>query len=104
MPASSDRALTLASRAAKLRPAAPDVLDTLGWVHYRRGAYAEAERALARAVERAPDSGLLRYHLGMAYLKFGMKSEAAAELRAALALAPNLPQRDAVEGILSNLR
>jgi hypothetical protein len=33
-----------------------------------------------------------------------MRSEAAAELRAALALAPNLPQRDAVEGILSDLR
>jgi hypothetical protein len=39
----------------------------------------------------------------MAYLKQGMKSEAASELRAALSLAPNLPQRDAVERTLADL-
>ncbi|PYM44492.1 MAG: hypothetical protein DME16_20860 [Candidatus Rokuibacteriota bacterium] len=76
----------------------------LGWSLYESGKTAEAVPHLEEAKRLEPLAARARYHLGMAYLKFGMKSEAAAELRAALALAPNLPQRDAVEGILSNLR
>jgi len=102
-PASSDRALTLASRAAKLRPAAPDVLDTLGWVHYRRGAYAEAERALARAVERAPDSGLLRYHLGMAYVRLERPREAVIALREAARLDAGLARSERLDELIIGL-
>jgi tetratricopeptide (TPR) repeat protein len=103
VPASSDRALTLASRAAKLRPAAPDVLDTLGWVHYRRGAYAEAERALARAVERAPDSGLLRYHLGMAYVRLERPLEAVIALREAARLDAGLARSERLDELIIGL-
>src|SRR5262249_9661599 len=44
-----DEALPLAMKADQLAPSSPEVLDTLGWIQYRRGAYADAEKALSRA-------------------------------------------------------
>ncbi len=102
-PAGSDRALALATRAAQLSSAAPDVLDVLGWIHYRRGAYAEAENVLARAVERAPDHGRIRYHLGMVYARLGRASEAVSTLRHAARLDAGLARSEKLEEIISGL-
>lgn len=60
--------LPLASRAADLAPGRGDVIDTLGWVHYRRGAYAEAAKVLARAAELVPKNAVIHYHLGLELL------------------------------------
>lgn len=49
----------------------PAHLDTVGWVHYRRGNYEAATPMLEKAVSAAPDSPLLRYHAGMAQFKLG---------------------------------
>jgi len=37
-------------------------MDTLGWIHYRRAAYADAEKLLARAVEQAPNAVEIQYY------------------------------------------
>jgi tetratricopeptide (TPR) repeat protein len=99
----SDRALALATRAAQLRPTAPDVLDTLGWIHYRRGAYAEAEHVLARAVERAPDHGRIRFHLGMVYARLGRATDAVSTLRHAARLDAGLARSEKLEEIIAGL-
>src|SRR5262249_43086165 len=52
-----DEALPLAVKADQLAPATPEVLDTLGWIQYRRGSYEEAEKSLARAADKAPNNG-----------------------------------------------
>jgi putative PEP-CTERM system TPR-repeat lipoprotein len=73
-----DRALGLVQRFGDSK--SPAFLDTLGWVHYRRGEYSDAIRYLQRAIEGAPNALELRYHLGMAYLRNGQPSLAKAEL------------------------
>jgi tetratricopeptide (TPR) repeat protein len=98
-----DRGLALATRAAELRPTAPDVLDTLGWIHYRRGAYAEAERVLVRAIERAPDHGLIQYHLGMVYVRLERPREAISALRHAARLDAGLARSERLDEVISGL-
>lgn len=64
----------------------PALLDTLGWAHYRNGDYQNAIRLLEEAVEGADQVALLRYHLGMAFVKAGMKDRGREELERALRL------------------
>jgi tetratricopeptide (TPR) repeat protein len=61
------------------------LLDTNGWVHFKRAEYTAALPVLERAVERAPKSPELRYHLGMAEFKAGRMDRARSDLEAALA-------------------
>ena len=49
----------------------PEFLDTLGWLHYRLGAYTEALTYLRRASSLAPEHEQIRYHLGMTYFRLG---------------------------------
>lgn len=60
------------------------LLDTLGWVRFKRGEYQEALPTLERAVERAPGSKVIRFHLAMAQLRLGLRDRARANLEAAL--------------------
>lgn len=47
----------------------PAFLDTVGWVLYLSGDYDQAVSYLEAAVDKVGSSGLLQYHLGMAYYK-----------------------------------
>jgi len=46
-------------------------LDTVGWIEYKLGDYEQARLFLEKAVEGAPEAGLMHYHLGMAYFALG---------------------------------
>jgi Flp pilus assembly protein TadD len=61
------------------------LLDTNGWVRVKRGEFADALPVLGRAVERAPNSREIRYHLAMAELYLGQTDRARADLETALA-------------------
>lgn len=62
----------------------PELLDTSGWVHLKRGEIQEAMQVLERALERAPDSRVIRYHLAMAQMKAGEREKARTNLQTAL--------------------
>lgn len=98
-----DEALPLAKKAQELAPQLGWVTDTLGWVYYRRGEYAEAERILRRAAEHAPSNGLVQFHLGLTYEKLGRKTDAASALRQAAKLDPKLAEREKVEQRIKGL-
>lgn len=63
----------------------PALLDTLGWVYYKLDDVDSALPLLKKAVDAAPKSGVLRFHLGMAYYKKGDKKAAKDELTRAFA-------------------
>ena len=44
----------------------PSLLDTTGWVHFKRREYQDAVAVLERAADRSPDSKVIRSHLDMA--------------------------------------
>jgi len=60
------------------------LVDTSGWVHYKRGEYNEALELLGRAVSLSPELPEIRYHLALAELKSGQQTQARSDLEAAL--------------------
>jgi tetratricopeptide (TPR) repeat protein len=96
-------ALPFAKKAATIAPRSPEVLDTLGWIHYRLGAFAEAEKALSEAVERGPASATAHYHLGLTYQRLGKKSDAVSVLRRAAQLDPSLAEAHKLDAVIKEL-
>jgi tetratricopeptide (TPR) repeat protein len=80
------------------------LLDTNGWVHFKRGEYADALPILERAAERAPDAKEIRYHLGMAKLQAGQSESARSDLEAALSSAKIYPWSDDARNVLAGLK
>ena len=62
----------------------PALLDTRGWAKFKAGDYQAAVNLLQQAVNAAPESATLRYHLGMAQWKAGNVAAARDNLQAAV--------------------
>jgi Tfp pilus assembly protein PilF len=62
----------------------PSILNTRGWVKFKRGELQESLALLQQAVDKSPESPLMRYHLGMAQLKIGDRASAQKNLEAAV--------------------
>jgi putative PEP-CTERM system TPR-repeat lipoprotein len=83
-----DAALELAQRAKARLPKSHEVDDTLGFVHYKRNAPAEAIPHFERSVAAAPNNPVYQYHLGLARAKSGDTSGARSAFDRAVALRP----------------
>ncbi len=66
-----DQALTLARKAKEKYPDDPRIMDTLGWVYYKRGLYANAITELHDSLKKMPENPEVNYHLGMAHYQNG---------------------------------
>lgn len=84
-----DEARTEAEAAAALEPADGHVLDTLGVVLSRTGAYQAAAALFRRAAARRPDHAEWRYNLGAALQFTGDLDGARAAYEAAVTLKPD---------------
>lgn len=70
-----DEALELIERAYRLNPDDPAILDSMGWVRYRRGDAKGAERWLTRAYQQFQDAEIAA-HLGEVLWMQGKRTEA----------------------------
>jgi uncharacterized protein (TIGR02996 family) len=86
-----DEALKYAQKAKELAPDSSQILDTLGWVYYRKGLFDMSVRELEGAVAKDPRPAL-KYHLGLAYNRVGKSLEGSRMIAAALAVDPRLAQ------------
>ena len=89
-----DVALSLAQTARRGLPDSPVVADTLGWIHYQKGAYQSAIGLLQEALKlqeksKAPDNPDIHYHLGMAYAKSGQAALARQQFERVVKISPN---------------
>jgi tetratricopeptide (TPR) repeat protein len=92
-PARIEEALGLARKAKDQVPDSPEVLDTLGWLYYRKGMYDLAAQELERALSKA-DWPAIQFHLGLAYNRLGNTEKGRRLLAAALAKDPKLADAD----------
>ncbi|MES9881737.1 MAG: tetratricopeptide repeat protein [Sedimenticola sp.] len=86
----SDRyqeALQLIQRALELKPAAPSILDSMGWVQFRMGNHRQALEYLQRAFEQLPDQEI-GAHLGEVLWVMGEQEKARAVWRQVLEKEP----------------
>jgi tetratricopeptide (TPR) repeat protein len=83
-----DEAYSLIEKALKLSPEDPFILDSLGWVQYRRGNLEEALKNLKIAYGTRPDPEIAA-HLGEVLWKLGQRDEASKVWKTALADNPD---------------
>jgi Flp pilus assembly protein TadD len=69
-------ALRLAMIAKQQKPDDVHIIDTLGWVHYKRGSFSLARNEFVQAVAKDENMPVLRYHLALALYGEGKKQEA----------------------------
>ena len=64
-----DKAMELIQKALKLKPESGYIIDSLGWVYYKKGSYDKAIHYLEKAANLTKDDPTINEHLGDAYLK-----------------------------------
>ena len=102
------KAEELATRAAELTD--PDsvaggaIRDTLAWIYYLTDRYDKATKAGRQAVAAMPGNPEVHYHLGMIYLRRGLRASAARHLVTTLRLDPEFKHKDEVEKALERIR
>ena len=99
-----DKALTLAQKSLAQQPEAAPVLDTVGWIHYKKGDSAKAIEYLEQARSKSADDPSVNYHLGAAYLKAGKKAQAKEYLQKALAAGKDFKGKEEATKALGALK
>jgi tetratricopeptide (TPR) repeat protein len=84
-----DQAVVLVQKALELKPGAGHIVDSLGWIYYKKGDYEKAVRALEEAAGTTNNDPVVLDHLGDAYLKVDRAADALARFKQALDRAPN---------------
>ncbi len=98
-------ALAHAQKAKKELHEEPGVMDTLGWVYYKKGFYDMAILELEESVKKfEKENATVYYHLGMAYFKDGKKESAKKALKKALSLDKKFAGADEAKEVLSEIR
>lgn len=81
-----EKAESLARKAVRLKGDDGYILDTLGWVLFKKGRVAEAVRTLESALKLQPNEAIIAEHLGDAYARFQMPERAKVAYTQALKL------------------
>jgi tetratricopeptide (TPR) repeat protein len=93
-----DKALEHAEKEYKRRPDNIDVNETMAWVHYKRGEYAEAQKYMTVARRTHSQNPVLLGRAGLILTKTGHVAEGQALISKALATAPYLDMEVTAEG------
>ena len=101
--ANLDEALGLARTANEKLPNTPSIIDTIGWVYYKKGAYASAVDSFRECVGKAPNNAACQYHLGLSYSKIGDPRSARVALEQGLKLNPAAPEATEAKTVLATL-
>lgn len=96
------RAVESARKALEIAPDSADVLDTVGWILVQNDQTEEGLRHLRRSTELDGDSGWAHYHLGMALVKTGSRTEARVALERAIELG-EFPDLEKAKAALADL-
>ncbi|MGD9873289.1 MAG: tetratricopeptide repeat protein [Kiritimatiellia bacterium] len=83
------KALRYVKTALKSYPENAAYLDTLGWIYFKQGKYAEALEQIEKALSYSPDEAEILDHLGDVYLKLGDKKKAVEAWKRAAELSNN---------------
>jgi tetratricopeptide (TPR) repeat protein len=82
--ANLEEALELVQKALKLKPNAPHILDSMGWVYHQMGQYEKAVDFLEKASNNGEPDPVTLEHLGSAYQNLGRTKDALKTFRLAL--------------------
>lgn len=98
-----DKALDLARRARELGGEVPAIMDTLGWVYYKKELYDSALLEFNQCIEKEPLNPVFHYHLGLTYNKKWDYANAEKSLKKALELQPDFDGAEDAKKILGQM-
>lgn len=98
-----DQAFDLANRALDLQPNDGYILDTVGWIHFKRGDIEQAIRFLEAAVKAKTDEAIISEHLGDAYLRHQMWQKAQKMYRRAAELESDSTRNRKIQEKIANI-
>jgi tetratricopeptide (TPR) repeat protein len=81
----------------------PVILDTLGWVHCKRGEFDKAISVLERAARKGSGLPEIDYHLGLAYYRQGRMDSAKRHIRTSLTAEKPFDGIDEAKALLSKI-
>jgi len=88
-----EKAYPLAVHGRNVAPADPAIGDTLGWILYLRGDYAEALGYLRESAGKSKEVAEIQFHLGMADYMSGLETDAKQAFQSALKLPSTFPEK-----------
>ena len=97
------QALEYARRALKIEPESAALIDTLAVVLSKNGETEKAQRAIARALVKAPGNLAMRYHSAMIDASAGDKISAIKTLKALLEEGKEFPEKEEAIKLLAQL-
>jgi tetratricopeptide (TPR) repeat protein len=98
-----NEALDFARIAREKLPNDPYVIDTMGWVYYKKGLYDSAIGEFTDSLAKIPDNPSVNYHLGMAYYKKGDPEQARTYLEKALNISSSFDGAQEAKQVLAGL-
>jgi tetratricopeptide (TPR) repeat protein len=99
-----NEALKYAQKARGLLPEEPSVMDTLGWVYYKKGLYDSAIGEFKASLAKAAGNPTVMYHLGLAYHRKGESDKARVELNRALELSGSFEGAEQARALLAQMK
>ncbi|HEY3862855.1 MAG TPA: tetratricopeptide repeat protein [Verrucomicrobiae bacterium] len=92
-----DQGLQMVENALKIRPYDPNLIDTMGWILYKKHQYASALTLIQQSVEKNPfPSGEREMHLGMTYYMMEEETPAHLYLKRAMDSTEDFPDKQLV--------
>ena len=98
-----NRAQELATAAYRLKPGQSSIVDTLGWIHYKKGETEQALHLYEQLIAAAPDDPVVNYHMGVVLEKSGDTETAKKRLQAATRGKAPFSGREHAEAMLKAL-
>ena len=100
-----DEAERLVKKALEIKPDSGHIMDSLGWVYYKRGEFGKAVVELEKATRLLPEDPIVMEHLGDAYLKNNSGHKALASYESAIKADPsNVKIKDKLEKLRKELK
>jgi len=98
-----NKALELAKQAREKTGSVTAIMDTLGWVYFKKELYPSAVEEFKTCIEKEPKNPIFHYHLGLAYNKLWKYDQAKAALTKALDLQKDFKGSEEARKILAQL-
>ncbi len=99
-----DRAMKFAKKAISLKPEDAYILDTIGWIYFKKGDLKMAIQFLEKAHRVKPNESIVAEHLGDAYYKYQLAEKARKMYKLALELTNEDAKLDRIQTKLSSVK
>ncbi|MEK7313958.1 MAG: hypothetical protein AAB065_05725, partial [Deltaproteobacteria bacterium] len=92
-------------KALTLEPESGHIIDSLGWLYFKKGDFINAITQLERAMIYLPNDSTVAEHLGDAYLSVSLKDKAVAAYEKATTISPsNEPLKEKLDKLRQELK